>query len=352
MMVIHGVSLFYIVNFIFLLSVLIIQCYIPNRKFSLFLVLTNVIFVVTVSGMRTSGGTDLHNYIQLWSQIKPFSIETHGGDFTYWEPGFRYLVSVIKGIWNQEHFYLFIMALTIHFLLVKSIIKLKGNPIIALYIFYLSYFVSYSFNAVGQAVTMVGFIFLLPYIYERRILIYFSIIFAMTFFHKSILLTLPVLIASKLIKNIYIYIVTLMISLALYKLKVLAMLGSILGIDMGALSTIYGESTVSLLDFVQRLVLLYFCYLCVVRCLKTNFDWFVLKIYAAAFPFYIALLELPIVATRVHIFFRILEIVVLSRTYETIIKRVNKLLYLLIITMLYIPAFYIQITHPDSIIGF
>lgn len=346
------VSPFYIINTFLLFFAAFIQCYTRSRFFFIIVTFLVIGYMVFVSGARSSGGTDLIAYLVLWDRLVPFSTDTYTGDYSYWEPGFRLFLSTLKGIYNAESFYLFTMALLIHLLLIVSIMKVKGNLIIALLVFYLSFFVSYTLNGVAQAVTMVIFILILPLLYQGRTFIYSSIILSTIFFHKSIALIYPAILLSKLLKSSLTYFLFLILALFLNQMGAINFVGSLIGIPIQSLPEIYSMSSIGILDLLQKGMLLIFSYLCVTKVMKSNFDWFVLKLYLVAFPLYLLFMELPIFATRVYIFFRILEVVILSRTFEKIRNANNKLLYLLIIMILYLPGFYIQITHRDSVLGF
>lgn len=350
-MVIFGTSFFYVVSLLILFFSSVLQCYVRSK---LFLVISyvGVITIIFVSGLRISGGTDLDAYLNLWNQLVPFSKETYNGNYSYFEPGIRYFLSFLKGVYNHFSLYLIAISAVIHFLLMISVVRLNGNTLIALVVFFLNFFVSYSLNASAQAITMVVLIFLLPILYQKRFLMYSTIVTIMAFFHKSILLALPIYMISKVVRSVWLYMFVLVISVLLYYFSILENLSTFIGFDIKILQAVYGASTVGVLDFSQRLVLLLFCYFSVSRVLRSDFDWFVLKLYALSLPLYIVLLELPVFATRVHFFFRILEVVIVSRTFESISKSNIKLLYVFLVFVLYIPGFYIQITHPDSILRF
>lgn len=229
--------------------------------------------------------------------------------------------------------------------------KVKGNVLIALLVFYLSFFVSYTLNGAAQAVTMVIFILILPLLYQGRAFLYSLVIMVTLFFHKSIILIYPAILFSKFLRSLAAYFLFLILALILNQVGVVDFIGSLINIPIQSLPEIYSESSIEIIDLLQKGALLIFSYLCVAKVTKSDFDWFVLKLYSAAFPLYFLFMELPIFATRLYIFFRILEVVILSRTFEKIRNANNKLLYLLIIMILYLPGFYIQITHPDSVLG-
>tara|TARA_B110000879_G_C11182255_1_gene519076 strand:- start:3312 stop:4238 length:927 start_codon:yes stop_codon:yes gene_type:complete len=308
--------------------------------------------MVFVSGARTSGGTDLDDYISLWDRLIPFSTDTYIGDYSYWEPGLRLFLSTIKGIYNNQSFYLSVVALLIHLLFIIGIMKIKGNPLMALLIFYFSFFVAYTLNAYAQAFAMIFFIFLLPLIYQGRIFLYSLMIISFTFFHKSVLSIFPVLILGRYVKTVRSFSLTLILAIIFSQLGFVDTLISMAGFPIELIPSSYFESSIGILDFLHKGILLIFCYFCVVKITKSDFDWFVLKLYSLAFPIYILFMEMPIMATRFYLFFRILEIVILSRTFEKLTNNINKLIYLLLAFILYLPGFYIQITHPDSILGF
>ena len=346
------ISPFYLINTFLLFFTAVIQCYTRSRLFFFMIALVVIGYMIFVSAARTSGGTDLSEYLSLWETLIPFSTDTYTGNYSYFEPGFRLFLSTLKGIYDNPSFYLFSIALFIHLILIISIIRVSGNALIALLVFYLSFFVSYTLNGAGQAVTMVIFILILPLLYQGRAFLYSSVIFATMLFHKSIILIFPAILFNKFLKKTTTYFLILILAIFLNQLGAINFLGSLVGIPIQSLPQIYTDSSIGIFDILQKAILLIFAYICVAKVTKSEFDWFVLKLYLAAPPLYFVFMDLPIFATRMYIFFRILEVVILSRTFEEIRNSNNKLIYLFIIMILYLPGFYVQITHPDSILAF
>ena len=343
---------FYIANALIMFFVAMIQCYTRSRVVFLIITFLVISCMAFVSGARTSGGTDLNKYIHLWDVLIPFSSDTYVGDYSYWEPGYRLFMSTLKGIYYHHVFYLSVVALLIHLLLIIGIMKIKGNPLMALLIFYLSFFVSYTLNASAQGFAMVFFIFTLPLIYQNRKILYSLSIFVAMFFHKSVISIFPVVILSRYINSPISYSLTVILAIILSQVGLIQLLEHLFGIDFQFIPAVYFESNIGITDFLHKGILLIFCYLCVIKITKSDFDWFVLKLYSLAFPIYILFLEMPVMATRFYLFFRILEVVILSRTFEKIRGVNNKLIYLLLVLIIYLPGFYVQITHPDSALEF
>ena len=199
---------------------------------------------------------------------------------------------------------------------------------------------------------MVFFIFTLPLIYQNRKILYSLSIFVAMFFHKSVISIFPVVILSRYINSPISYSLTVILAIILSQVGLIQLLEHLFGIDFQFIPAVYFESNIGITDFLHKGILLIFCYLCVIKITKSDFDWFVLKLYSLAFPIYILFLEMPVMATRFYLFFRILEVVILSRTFENIRGVNNILIYLLLVLIIYLPGFYVQITHPDSALEF
>lgn len=268
------ISPFYIVNALIMLFAAMIQCYTRSRFVFLIITFFVIGYMVFVSGTRTSGGTDFNNYISLWDMLIPFSSDTYIGDYSYWEPGYRLFMSTLKGIYNHQVFYLLVVALLIHLLLIIGIMKIKGNPLMALLIFYLNFFVSYTLNASGQALGMVFFIFILPLIYQGRKFLYSLSIFVAMFFHKSVISIFPVVILSRYIKTPISYSLLVILAISISQVGLVDFLAPMFGIDLQFISTAYFQSSIGILDFLHKGIILMFCYLCVVKVAKSDFDFF------------------------------------------------------------------------------
>jgi hypothetical protein len=344
-------DLIYIYIFVILFYLSIIVTFLKHKNIDIFFAVLIVIILLLISTIRETGGTDLSVYLNLWRAIKPFSIETLYGDFSYFEVGFRYLLSILKFINSSVYFYKFSISLILFFVLFLSIKNVNGNITIGFFIFYLSFFVSYNLNAIGQGLTMAIFCLVLPVLYKSNRFSYLLTSFSFSFLHKSMILS-SIFLPNKsthLNKTVYFLILFALILLS-YSGHIKDLTGTLLHNFFNIDHSIF-HNQINFLDIAQRFVLLIFMYYVSNQTSDNNFDKFLFKIYAYSLFLYFIFSAFPITATRIHMFFRIIEVILISRFYSSSVPFNNKLLVMFFIILFYTPGFYVQIAHIDSKLG-
>ena len=344
-------DLIYIYIFLLLFYLSVIVIFLKHKYIDIFSAVLIVIVLLSISTIRKTGGTDLSIYINLWNAVKPFSIETIYGDFSYFEVGFRYLLSILKAINSSEYFYKFSISFILFFVLFISLKNVNANITIGFFIFYLSFFVSYNLNAIGQGLAMSVFCLILPVLYKPNRFIYLFTSFIFSFIHKSMILSFIFLPNKnrRFNKTSYLFILFLLILLSYsgdIKELTATLLHNFLNIDHSVFI-----NQINIVDITQRFVLLIFMYYICKKNPDGDFDKFLFKIYAYSLFLYFIFSAFPITATRIHMFFRIIEVILISRFYSSSVPINYKLLVMFFIILFYTPSFYVQIAHIDSKLG-
>lgn len=305
--------IFYIILFsiLFLFCILQLVYKLSLSKITLFFIGILVFF----SGVRVDTGIDYYSYLDMWNYVKPIN-KIENFYLPAVEPGFVFLISVIKFFTNKSvYFYLvtsLLSILAIYPTLVKLNIKYK---ILSLFIYFLVFYTTYPFNVIRQGIAMGIFIFSLPFILKQKFFLVLLLTIIAGLIHTTGFFIIIAFFTIYIRINIkHFFIIGLLISFICWKSHILNyILFNYLGASKVFLE-LFTKST-SIFQIVTRvlltLVFLYFGN-------KINYSIFnkFFTIYLLGFFIYIALLEHNLLATRFNMFFRILEIILVPILIE------------------------------------
>ena len=158
--------IFYITLFSFLLLSCILQLVykLSLPKFTLFLAGILIFF----SGVRVGTGIDYYSYLDMWYYVKPIN-EIENFYLSAVEPGFVFLISLIKFFTNKSIYFYLVTSLLAILPIYPTLVKLNIRyKIISFFIYFLVFYITYPFNVVRQGIAMGIFIFSLPFILKQR----------------------------------------------------------------------------------------------------------------------------------------------------------------------------------------
>lgn len=345
--------LIYLSVYIFNVFFLIISAILNNRRFTLLLFVVMATTIIFISGLRIAGGTDLPAYLSIFDEVVPFSFDTYSGQYMYWSPGFRFVLSILKLVSDSHVFYLFSVSLLIHLLFYVSIKKIKGDYYLAYSIFVLFFFISYSLNAVAQFIVMLFFVFLLREIYQKKWGTIFSASLLLSYFHPSGALIILAYIFARLNLTLINFLIVLAVCIFLSITGITNIFAvSFLNIEQYIFLESYFTSTIGLQDITQRVILLILCIFCQQKYLNSRFDKMTLNIYLFSFIIFILFSSAPVLATRLNIFFKILEIVILSRAFAATKNVGARFSLASVVLLIYTPNFYIAANNSNNILEY
>lgn len=304
--------LFYLTGYLVLLSwsfgsVLSIKEHIKarsSRRLFLF-----VLLLSTAAGLRAGVGKDYYNYLDTFRNP---DILTR---MTYLEPGFRFLVLLFKTLGFPEHGLFFLFALISLSLISTGIAKTSKYPEVSMLIYYCIFYIDYNFNAIRQGIVMGVFIWLISDIVRGnmpKVLVWSMIsatihssgLFIMMAYFVSRIRLHPANLAWVTASS------TVLIFFKDYLLKLMYLIGpTALQMELTKFMTRYGTS-ISTQGILQRLLLV-ILFLVFYRPASANDCRFerVLPMYLCGFVLYSLFSFEELLATRINMFFRVLEII-------------------------------------------
>jgi hypothetical protein len=308
-----------------------------------------VLAFVLISGFRISGGTDLPAYLELWHNIVPGSIDTYTGNYSYFEPGFRFLLGVLKVFGESDAIYLSAVALIIHCLNYYGFSKLKIPIVFGHFIYLNIFFISYSLNAVQQAIVMAVTVFLLSRLSSNRFFFGYFCSFISIFIHKSMVLFF---ISSYFLRknlSVAFLFALLFLSFFIYYFSLFDIV-----IARFTLLSAFTEfdKEVNILNVIYKLVVFVGCLFIYRYSTPNKFDRTLLVGVFFGLVLYVMFLDVAVLATRLAMFFRIFEMVFIGRFYMKIKFGLKRFLFALCVSLIYLPPFLSQVLHEDSFLRF
>jgi len=316
-----------------------------------------VLILIFLAGFRSKTGTDFDSYIGIWSGIKPIYLFFQS-DFGYssLEPGFLFFTSFLRMLSHSEFLFLFCMsAISIIpvYLGLKKINILYVVP--GLFLFLLIFYVPYVFNGMRQAVAMGLYIYsLYDIINNKKKNIFLLTMLAVSFHSSGIIIFLSFLVYNFKIN----FNLNLIIGLfAIFMLKTFLSLQFVfekLGFNMYYLESL--DKTTSVFQILTRifvlLVLLFFHHLIVSKTDNKIIFINFLKVYLIGLFIYLYFLDLNTFATRINMFFRILEIILFPIILVSSKNNSNKTFIFSIVLILGIFIYISTLSNPDNIYHF
>lgn len=316
---------------------------VTKKKYTVLLVCFTVILYL-LNALRYGIGQDYFNYLYIYNKIPQitdiyfFQNELHG------EIGYQISVGISNFFGIDYIVYSFILSTIIFILLYKFLKEQCVFPFASLTILYVMYYFSYFNSGVRQALTLIVFLaILIPKLLNNKNKEYFILVIILSLFHKSILICLFFIFIkinwkSKNMFYIGIFSFLAMIISILLKDNILIILLRSLGI------TFYYEATsISFFAIFSRLsmgmIVIFLGYLN--RKTLSIDQNRLLSIYMIGMFAYFLLATEPLMASRLHVYFKILEVILVpSLLYKLNLK--NRIILSIPIFFILMPVFYVK----------
>lgn len=292
--------------------------------------------LILLTGLRYQMGEDYNSYFSLFN-----TLTLHGNNINY-EAGFIVLVKIIKLINANPFFVFFGISLITYTLMYKGLKKSSLDPFLSLFLYYAIYIFPFSFNAIGQSITVAIFIYLFDDIEKkkRKKVIFYTvvatsihtsgvlIIAAYIFYHLKISKKSLLLLA---VSSFFIYLFSDIIYM-----KVIVYSPDFISEQLLSYSELFPEK-IRYKSILQRLVMLIFMISLGIKD-KKNYNTF--KIYFFGFLLYIILGFNSLYSTRINLFFKATEIILFPNLiYINKNKMLNKVILSILILLILVTNF-------------
>lgn len=342
----------YLVMYIALLSLAAYDVFVESRdnlfiqsdsniKKKMFLI-ANLALVI-IASMRYYIGTDYGTYVEIFNGIH------HINDYSYLEIGFRAIIVLIKTITDNSNWLFVVMAVISIYYFYEGVKSSSKKTMVSVFIYFNIFYISYIFNAMRQGFAMSVFLYSLRYFEKKDLkkIIILSIIASSIHSSGLYILLAYILKHIKIDKKIYPYIIGFGIILCFFNpFEMIITNIPILGIREKFMAYSQYSESIDLISVLQRLAILVL--------LIINHDRFededksILNIYIWGWILYCILSFDGVVTTRVNMFFRVLEVILLPNLINNMDEsKMKKIIYVFIVLWT-LATLIINLRNPDN----
>ncbi len=304
------------------------------------LVLFFILSLFMLASIRYHVGTDYYSYYKFFNNINPFKFESNyitGTSYNF-EPLFLYITAILKNLIISPYFYFSFFSFFTLLLVFKGITILSPHYLLSIFLFYSHFYANYTYNGIRQGIVMGFFLISLKYIIDKKLLSTIAITIIAIMFHKSGALILISYFLSKIdFKNRLILILGIITSILIWKLGIGERLFTLVTFQFPQyheylriyIELFYTEHT--LFNVLQRILIIIPLIFYYPELSKNNQFTKLFSIYFFGIIIYFIFGFFSIFMTRINMFFRIIEILLIPIFYQSLKSKKQKILVLIVI---------------------
>lgn len=325
----------------------IFQSKVKNIYLSKSLFAIVIVILAIFSGIRYQIGVDYNSYLSIFSNVT----STLKPPFINLETGFKAMVIFFKSLSFPAISLFFFFSLILLLFIQRGIERSSKYRFYSLFIFFLIFLITYVFNALRQGIAMSIFIYLIPDIKNKKFIkvAIFSVIAFMIHNSGVFILVSYFLYFFSFDRKTYVILTLASIFYYFYNEKFINLIIIILPDFFSSKLTNFLEKfsgEVDFTSFILRLVLLGILLLYYQKLKELNGYQGLFNIYFFGFLFYVIFSFQSQFATRINMFFRILEIILLPALLVVEKDKLRKFLLYLFISAIATAIFLMTLQNP------
>lgn len=343
----------YIIAYIVLLCVAFYEFFedrINNHYLKLFLFIFVLMYLVILSGTRYEVGADFNSYLTIFNNVDSLS---ESSAYSSLEPGFKLIIIFFKALNFPPYFLFFVFSAILFSFLGVGLKRTSKLPFLSLFIFFSIFWIGYVFNVLRQGIAMSIFIYAISDIKDKKFkkVLFISLLASTIHFTGIFIIFSYFLYHFSFKRTTYI---TLLVGAIIYYLNSSRFFGlATLVLPSGLENRLIDYMSrfpggVDFTSYLLRLIIIGF-FLWFYNSLKEKKGFKgIFNIYFFGFLLYtLASFQIQ-AATRVNMFFRILEILLFP--YLILIKKdkPQKIIMFWIVVAIASVLFLSDLSHPDN----
>lgn len=184
-----------------------------NRILKEMLFYLMIVFLIIIAGIRFEVGTDFTSYYNIFRRLDSIASDAA---YNYLEFGFRLITVFFKSLGFSPYFLFIVFSTVMYIFLARGILKSSNSPFLTLFLFVLIFMIGYLFNVLRQGIAMSVLIYLIPDIKEKRYIkvVLFTILAAS--FHSTGYIILLCYVLFHFPLKFSLYIIGLLVSIIYY----------------------------------------------------------------------------------------------------------------------------------------
>lgn len=343
---------FYLITYLTLLVLSYIDVFRDDLKNSytteVLMILVIIIFAI-FSGIRYRIGNDFIPYLNIFKDVESVYLPPYKNI----ETGFKVVIVFFKSLNFPPYSLFLIFSVFLLCFVYRGISKNSQYKLFSLFLYFSIFYITYLFNVLRQGVAMAIFIYLLPDFKERNFskVAVFTLI-AASIHNSGIFIFISYFIYKFSFKRNFFIISTVLSIIYFFNNKILMDYFLIYTPDFlsDKLSTFimkFGES-VDLTSFLLRLIILTILIYYYNEISKLNGIKGIFNIYFFGFLVYVLFSFQGEFATRINMFFRILEVILLPSVLIAEKNKIIRYLAFLLIIAIASAIFYVTLRNPHN----
>ncbi|NQV50335.1 MAG: EpsG family protein [Candidatus Marinimicrobia bacterium] len=324
--------MYHIVGLI-LFTALIISVYQPELENNRTLLFVFIAMLFVMAAIRLEIGTDYPTYNTFFENVKPFSLHPdYSSGFQHYEPLFQYSTAILKHVIDSPIFFFSLWAFISLVFLWKGILDQSPNYLLSIFIYYCLIYINYTYNGIRQGVAMTIFIFSLKYILAKKLLPVLALTLFAVLIHSSGFLILAAYFMSFTnFKNRLIIFLVLLAAFITWQIGTGEALFLFIMEKIGVVTpdiVMYVKLFLephTLVQVLQRVLILIPLVWLYPRLSSDEKYRRLFSIYIWGTIIYLTFGFFSMFITRINMFFRVLEIILIPMLYEKIPSRSQKM---------------------------
>lgn len=297
------------------------------------LLFITIIYLIIIAGIRYGMGIDYFAYKDIFFDVNKLS------DYKYLEFGFRLLIVIFKNLGLPSQSLFLVFSFLTLFLLFHVIKKKSYHPMLSLFIYLCIFYATYVFNGMRQAIVMSIFLASIESMEKHKTWKVLLFTFVGVSIHSAGIFILFSYLISNRIFNRKKYMYMLLISIitiflnTIYANTLISMMPEFIRLRLISYVSTYKDS-VDLMGLLQRLAIIlpFLLYYPMLKRIDTKFER-LFNIYFFGYMLYALFSFQGLFATRINMFFRILEILLIPYFFKLEIRKFDKFVIFSFITL-------------------
>lgn len=308
---------------------------------------------------RFGVGADYFAYWHLFERLSNSIIYEISMGVDSQEIGFRLIGVFFNSIGLSYQQYLSMFAIINIYFVYRTAKEFSKNTTLSLLIYFAFHYFVWTFSGIRQGVTIaVGVYFLLKTIKDQKVLRLLIVTILLSVIHTSALILLPLYLISKLNLNRKKLVILAIFGIGVSVLPVGLILQPLLQLPIISRMSPYIDASYSLTNIFDFQMLVRILFLTIglfyynAYSSQDSFSKSIINIYLMSFILYFFLKFSELTAARLTIYGRYLDVIILANFYYLYKDKINKLLYIVVLTSLLLVYFFKEINDMERQSGF
>lgn len=301
-----------------------------------------MLIMTVVLCLRYGQGTDYFSYNDLYTMYSTFELAITNPYNHYMEILYRLICAFFNTLGFSFAGFVAVVSLFNMLMLNRFLKRYSQNPIFSLLLFYPTFYLTYFFSIIRQAIVLSVFLgYMVELLMKKKVAKYFLCSLIMALIHSSsvVLIAIPILLKFNLKKIYFIIACAAPIGLIMATTPIAKLFAYIPFVGTQILNYINQSiSVIALLERVISFTIIWYLYKSRKPGLEQDCIDHFMKLYAFGLAIYFIFMPFPLISSRLMLFFKVFEVILIPNMIN-IKKSVHLILSVVVLSMTVIMYF-------------